>query len=207
MVPHAETAMPPQPPILPLIDWRQLYAAGLRWSDWLATAQQVEQRAQLESAYERFLPVQETVSQLSQLRKHVHIVVFAEAWAGDVRRHVPVLQRLAEACGRVEVRYITRRQNLEVFSRFLTLGGEALPKAVFLSADFVETGTWGPMPEECRRLIAQGKAANDIPGARILIRARYADDPDNRTAENVIRDQLAIAATERVGAAPTVPTT
>jgi len=199
--------MPPQPPILPLIDWRQLWAAGLGWTDWLATAPQPEQRAQLESAYDRYRPVPQTVSQLEQLRKPVHIVVIAEAWAGDVRRHVPVLQKLAEAAGQSAVRYITRRQNLEVFARFLTLGGEALPKAVFLSSDFVETGTWGPMPEECRRLIAQGKAANDIPGARILIRARYAADPDCRAAEDEIRDQLAIAATERVGALPRAATT
>jgi len=191
----------PQPPILPLIDWRQLFAAGLGWHEWLATASKAEQRAELVSSYERFQPFAGTVSQLSHLRKQVHVIAIAEAWCGDVRRHVPVLQKLAEAGSRVAVRYITRQQSLEVFARFLTNGGEAIPKAIFLSADFVETGNWGPMPEDGRRLIAHGKAANDITGARKLVKALYDADPERRAVETELLDQIAIAATEHIGTA------
>ena len=71
---------------------------------------------------------------------------------------------------------------------------------MFLSADFVETGNWGPMPENSRRIIAQGKAANDIAGARKLVSAQYAADPHRRSAEAEIVDRIEIAATDRVGA-------
>ena len=191
----------PQPPILPLIDWRALFAAGLAWRPWLDGAEKPEHRTELLGSYGGFHPLAESVERLRALGRPVHVVAIAESWCGDVRRHVPVLQKLVDAGGPVEVRYITRQTDLAVFARLLTNGGEAIPKAVFLSADFVETGNWGPMPENGRRLIAQGKAANDIAGARKLVAAQYAADPQRRGAEAEILDRIAIAATAAVVAA------
>ncbi len=191
----------PQPPILPFIDWRTLFAAGLAWRPWLDGAEKPEHRTELLGSYGGFHPLTESVERLRALRRPVHVVAIAESWCGDVRRHVPVLQKLADAGGPVEVRYITRQTDLAVFARLLTNGGEAIPKAVFLSADFVETGNWGPMPENGRRAIAQGKAANDLAGARRLVAAQYAADPQRRGAEAEILDRIAIAATAAVAAA------
>ena len=188
----------PQPAILPLIDWRALFDAGLPWGPWLDRAEKPEHRTELLGSLGGFHPLPESVARLSALRKAVHIVAIAESWCGDVRRHVPVLQKLADAGGPVQVRYLTRRQSLDVFARLLTNGGEAIPKAVFLSADFAETGNWGPMPEDGRRMIARGKAANDIAGARKLVAAQYAADPHRRATEAEIMEAIVLAATERV---------
>ena len=191
----------PQPPILPLIDWRSLFSTGTDWRRWLDAAEKPEHRTELLGSYGGFHPTADTIARLLALAKPVHIIAIAESWCGDVRRHIPVLQKIADAGGQVQVRYITRAQNLEVFARQLTNGGEAIPKAVFLSRDFVETGSWGPMPENGRRIVAQGKAANDIPGARKLVAAQYAADPQRRDAESEIINRIEIAATQLVGAA------
>jgi hypothetical protein len=191
----------PQPPILPLIDWRALFSAGTDWRRWLDSAEKPEHKTELLGSYGGFHPTAETVRRLQALAKPVHIIAIAESWCGDVRRHVPALQKIADAGGQVLVRYITRAQNLDVFARLLTNGGEAIPKAVFLSRDFVETGNWGPMPENGRRIIAQGKAANDIAGARKLVAAQYAADPQRRDAESEIINRIEIAATQQVAAA------
>jgi hypothetical protein len=106
----------------------------------------------------------------------VHVVAIAEDWCGDVVRHAPVLQRLAEAGSNLKVRYISREQHPEVFVRFLTNGGEAIPKFIFLSDRFVECGHWGPMPESCRELIARGKACGDVASARRKVSLRYEQD-------------------------------
>jgi hypothetical protein len=191
----------PQQPILPLIDWRSLFNAGKDWHRWLDAAEKPEHRAELLGSYGGFTPTPETVARLQALAKTVHIIAIAESWCGDVRRHIPVLQKIADAGGQVQVRYISRAQNLDVFTRLLTNGGEAIPKAVFLSRDFVETGNWGPMPENGKRIIAQGKAANDITGARKLVAAQYAADPQRRAAEREIIDRIEIAAAQQVIAA------
>ena len=110
----------------------------------------------------------------------MRVVAIAEDWCGDVVRHVPVLARLADAAPKLELRFITREQHPEVFVRFLSNGGEAIPKFIFLSEAWVECGNWGAMPDACRELIARGKACGDVGAARKKVSALYDADPGRR---------------------------
>ncbi|MBI4913869.1 MAG: thioredoxin family protein [Acidobacteria bacterium] len=167
----------PRPPILPTVDWRAVFASGLDHSAWLAAAESPEQAQKMEARREALTLPPGLAASLPALARPVHVVAIAEDWCGDVVRHVPALQRMAEACPRLQVRFISRAQWPDVFVRFLTNGGEAIPKFIFLSESFVECGSWGPMPESCRVLIARGKACGDVAAARIKVKALYEADP------------------------------
>src|ERR1043165_972408 len=193
----------PRIPILSFIDWRRLVDDGLPWNTWLDTADKPEHRAELVASYERFVPSREAVRAVRALAQPVHALAIAEPWCGDVRRHIPVLQHLADQGDRLTVRYVGRHQALDAFERHLTNGGEAIPKVVFLNPRFVETGNWGPMPGGGRRLIARGKAANDLANARRLVKELYDADPERREVERELLDRLDIAAT--AGFAPATP--
>jgi len=163
----------PRPATLPVLDWKAVFESGLDYSAWLAAAESPVQRDKL-AAQHRALTLDPTVAGfLGALPRPVHVVAIAEDWCGDVVRHAPVLQRMAEAGPQFRVRYISRQQHPEVFLRFLTNGGEAIPKFIFLSDRFVECGSWGPMPESCRELIARGKACGDMAAARKKVSASY----------------------------------
>jgi hypothetical protein len=105
-----------------------------------------------------------------------------------------VLERLARTGNRLRVRYVSREQHPDVFVRFLTNGGEAIPKFVCLNETFTECGHWGPMPEECRRIIARGKACGDVPAARRRTSALYAADPGRRTVVEELLELVRTAA-------------
>jgi hypothetical protein len=166
----------PRPAILPVIDWKAVFDSGLEHAAWLAAAESVEQRDKLVAEH-RALALEPAVAGfLAALPRPVHVIAIAEDWCGDVVRHAPVLQRMAEAGPQLKVRYISREQHPEVFVRFLTHGGEAIPKFIFLSDRFVECGSWGPMPEGDRELIARGKACGDVAAARRKISVRYEQD-------------------------------
>jgi thiol-disulfide isomerase/thioredoxin len=128
----------PRPPILPVPDRKAIFESGLALEQWLAAAESSQDRGAIEAA----LAAQELEPQievlLGALPRPVHVVAIAEPWCGDVRRHVPVLQWLAQAAPNLEVRYISREQHPDVSVRFLTNGGEAIPVFVFLSNRFVE---------------------------------------------------------------------
>jgi hypothetical protein len=170
----------PRPPLLPTIDWKAVFASGQDYPAWLQGAEFEEQREKLEAIRRALSLEPEAAGFLAALHNPVHVVAIAEAWCGDVLRHVPVLQKMADAGPMLRVRYITRQQWPEVFTRFLTNGGESIPKFIFLSQDFVECGNWGPMPNSCREIIARGKACGDIPGARRKVSLLYAADPQLR---------------------------
>jgi len=184
----------PRPPMLPTIDWRELFGSGKDYCEWLKAGENPENRDRMEET-RRSLAVDGGIeSFLEGLRRGVHVVAIAEDWCGDVVRHVPVLQRLAETAGTVEVRYIMREERPDVFGRYLTNGGEAIPKFVFLSEEFVECGNWGPMPDACRELIARGKACGDVGAARKLVSQAYAEDPEQGVVVRELARLIDIAA-------------
>ena len=177
----------PRPATLPVLDWKAVFESGLDYAAWLAAAESEDQRDKLRAQHQALTLEPAVVGYLAALPRPVHVVAIAEDWCGDVVRHAPVLQRMAEAGTQLKVRYISREQHPEVFIRFLTNGGEAIPKFIFLSDRFVECGSWGPMPEGCRELIARGKACGDVAAARKKTSVRY--EQDTRCRE-VVADLL-----------------
>ena len=170
----------PMPPILPTVDWRAVFATGTDFTAWLAGSERPENRHTIETSLERLRLEPQVEAHLQALPRVVHVVAIAEDWCGYVVRHVPALQRMALATDRIKIAFITREQHRGVFARFLTNGGEAIPKFIFLNHEFVECGNWGPMPAACRKLIARGKACGDVKAAREKVAALYQADADLR---------------------------
>jgi hypothetical protein len=170
----------PRPPILPTVDWQTVFYSGLEYDRWLDGGESPDNQRNIESARQALVLEPHVTGLLAALARPVHVIAIAEDWCGDVVRHVPILQKLAEASSNLTVRYIRRGQHPDVFARFLTNGGEAIPKFIFLNDTFVECGSWGPMPELCREIIARGKACNDVPAARKKVSGLYEADHNFR---------------------------
>lgn len=188
----------PRPPILPTIDWRAVFDSGTDFDTWLERAEFPENRHKMQETFASLTlePVREAF--LGQLPREVHVVAIAEDWCGDVVRFAPVLVKVAAAAmGKVKVRFISREQHPEVFIRFLTNGGEAIPKFVFLNDAFVECGNWGPMPTECRRLLSRGKGANDVTAARARVKQLYEADPNFEAASRELIELIETAVCTR----------
>ena len=166
----------PRPPILPTNDWKTIYRAGKSYEGWLATGESKENCKKINDSRNELELTPAIQGYLKALSKPVYIIVIAEDWCGDVIRHVPVLQKLADSATAINIRYLVREDSPETFVRFLTNGGEAIPKFIFFNQDFVECGNWGPMPAECRELIARGKACDDVKAAREKVATLYEID-------------------------------
>ena len=176
----------PRPPVLAAIDWAGLYASATEYDAWLDEGEKPENSERMEADRKAFALSPQVEAFLAALPRPVHVIAIAENWCGDVVRHVPVLQKMADASPNLKVRYIAREDRPDVFARFLTNGGEAIPKFIFLSDQFVECGNWGPMPEACRELIARGKACGDVGAARKKVSALYEADGER----NVVVGEL-----------------
>ena len=172
----------PRPATLPVIDWNNVFENGKTWDAWLQAAESAEQANKMKERLDAISVPANCNTVLNKITRPVHIVAIAEDWCGDVIRHAPVIQKIADASPNIEIRYIARQDRPDVFARFLTNGGEAIPKFVFLSSDFVECGNWGPMQADCRLLVARGKAMGDTSAGRAKVREIYKADPVGVTA-------------------------
>lgn len=170
----------PRPPVIQIVDWKNAFEAAKPYDVWLAEGEIQKNLDSMEQQRKELQLEPTVVAWLSKVQRTVQVFAFAEDWCGDVVRHVPVLQRVAEVCPKLHVRYASRAAFPEIFVRFLTNGGEAVPKFVFLNEAFVECGNWGPMPLVCRELISRGKAAGDVGAARQKVSRQYEMDADKR---------------------------
>ncbi|MDX1973232.1 MAG: thioredoxin family protein [Candidatus Sumerlaeia bacterium] len=190
----------PRPPILPTLDWKTIFNSGVDYSTWLAQAENPDHLRQMKEIQAATVVFPQERAFLQALPKHVHLVVIAEDWCGDVVRNVPALEALIQGCGTVHSRYITREQHPQVFARYLTNGGEAIPKIIFLSQEFVETGNWGPMTTQQRLHISRGKAAGNVAAARKIVGALYNADTGRREVVAELLDAIDVAATASISA-------
>jgi len=188
----------PRPPILPPIDLAEAWNSGRTWIDWLSIAESEENAEKMRVASTVSTVPPQTRGFLGALPRPVHVLAFAEDWCGDVQRYVPVLERLAAHAPMLRVRYVTREDQPEIFKRYLTNGGEAVPKFVFLNEEFVECGNWGPMPWSLRLLIARGKAAGNVSAARRRVGQHADADPDCLEAMRELVELIDIACTQTV---------
>jgi len=186
----------PRPPILPLVDWKNLFEQGATYEDWLSAGESSENGARMEEERKNVLLEPATVAYLKGLDRPVYVLAIAEDWCGDVVRHVPVLTAMADLAPQLKVRFISRQQSPDTFVRFLTNGGEAIPKFIFLSDGFVECGNWGPMPARCREIIARGKACGDVSAARGKVAKLYEADHNRREVVAELLHHIDIAASE-----------
>jgi thiol-disulfide isomerase/thioredoxin len=185
----------PRPPILPQIDWPLVFDQGLEYADWLRAAENPAHADKMEAERARLQLEPTEIAWLQGLTRKVHVIAIAEDWCGDVHRHAPVLAALATDTQNLLVRFIARADFPEIFARFLTNGGEAIPKFIFLNDQFVETGNWGPMPAKCRELIARGKALGDVGLARKRVSALYEADEARRDVVRELLELIEIAST------------
>lgn len=188
----------PRPALLPTIDWQTVLNDGLEWNKWLEIAESETQRDKIKDKFASLELSDEDKSRLAGLKKKVSVVAIAEDWCGDVVRHAPVMAKIAEASDKISLRFISRDYDLGLFARYLTNGGEAIPKFIFLSEALVECGNWGPMQADCRALISKGKACGDVKSARKLVSDIYESDAGCRTAFKELIGLVEVAATEAV---------
>src|SRR5439155_25082005 len=95
----------------------------------------------------------ETVRAFRSLSRPVNVAVLAEDWCGDVIANLPVLGRLADDSGKLNLRVFLRDQNLDLMDQYLKQGKfRSIPAFVFLDQNFNELGHWNERPDSVTEL-------------------------------------------------------
>lgn len=120
-------------------------------------------RAQMTRNQERFIANEQAVefdandlAFFANLSQPLNVLVLAEDWCGDVINNLPVVGRLAEASGKLNLRVFLRDQHLDIMDQYLKEGQfRSIPVFVFFDADFRELGYWIERPARVTELQAE----------------------------------------------------
>lgn len=122
------------------------------------------------------------VSFFANLRQPINVLILAEDWCGDVIANLPVIGRLAEASGKLNLRIFLRDQNLDLMDQYLKDGQfRAIPVFVFFDADFNELGHWIERPaavNERQTEMRNQLYANDPVFSGIAVDTPFGDLPE-----------------------------
>jgi thioredoxin family protein len=87
--------------------------------------------------------------------KALNVLALAEDWCGDVVANLPILGRLAEESGKLNVRVHLRDQEpgSQIMDQYLNRGEfKSIPTYIFLDENFKELGVWIERPDSVTKL-------------------------------------------------------
>ncbi|BDD10804.1 thioredoxin [Fulvitalea axinellae] len=116
------------------------------------------------------------------------MIVLSEAWCGDASQSVPVLAKIGELSDKLKTRILFRDDNLDLMDRYLTNGGRAIPKAIFVrDSDGAEVASWGPRPEEPQAIVKAWKEAGGENKDKMIadVQKWYAKDRGNSIQKEI----------------------
>jgi hypothetical protein len=113
------------------------FAQGLTYERWTAAIDRNQERFQ--ENYEATELSEEDIRAFRELvagaNGPARCLALGEAWCPDVFRGLPLMARIAEACG-IELRVFFRDQNKDIMAEFLNQGEhESIPTFVFYTRD------------------------------------------------------------------------
>lgn len=138
---------------------------------------------------ERAVLVEPSVREFFRSQPPLKVVALVEDWCGDVIANLPVLARLAEEAGTLDVRVFYRDQNPDLAQRWLNHGKfQSIPVFAFFDEQLREIGHWIERPDSVTELRARRRraiyeahpefGAPDAPVDQLLpdVRARLQDE-------------------------------
>src|SRR5690625_1748753 len=93
--------------------------------------------------------------------KEIVWLVLSEGWCGDAAHCIPIINKVAEANDKIDLRIVLREENPELMNDFLTNGGKSIPKLIaYNPEEKTVEGTWGPRPEPAQNIFLSAKENN-----------------------------------------------
>jgi hypothetical protein len=133
---------------------RDRFEQGLTYQQY--KEQMTRNREQFEKNETQFSPAAADVEAFRQLPQPLNVAVMAEDWCGDVIANLPVLGKLAQTSGRLNLRVFLRDQNLDIMDQFLKEGKfRSIPVFAFFDQDFKPVGHFIERPASVTELRAR----------------------------------------------------
>ena len=124
---------------------REQFESGMTYDAYKAQMTRNQERFQANEQNIKFQPAD--LEAFKNLPKPVKVLAIAEDWCGDVIANLPILGKLAQESGKLDVRVVLRDQS-NLIDSYLNKGQfKSIPVFVFLDENFNELGAFFERPD------------------------------------------------------------
>ncbi len=123
----------------------------------------------------------------AKLSGPMRLLALSEDWCGDAANILPFAARLAEEVDGLDLRVLSRDENLDIMDAHLTGGrSRSIPIILLLDEDYAERAWWGPRPRELQEWVMK-EGMRMEPGPRYReVRRRYARDKGKKILDELL---------------------
>jgi hypothetical protein len=125
------------------MDWQHAFEAGLGYEAFLDQFGSDGHRQRWQSVYEQTVLTAEQRALLGGFVRPMNVLCVAGTWCGDCVNQCPILKWFADACDRIDLRFLDRDKHADLQEALSICGGHRVPVVVFLSEDYYECGRYG----------------------------------------------------------------
>ena len=96
--------------------------------------------------------------QLKSLKGEYIWLVLSEGWCGDAAQILPIIHKMGEESGKIELKVVLRDENKDLMNLFLTKKAKSIPIVIVIdkaTGDVI--GSWGSRPKGAAELITNYK--------------------------------------------------
>ena len=131
----------------------------------------------------------ETQASVDSLKNNFTFLVIAEGWCCDAAQIVPILNKIAEASPKIDLKIVLRDENEELMNQFLTNGSKSVPKIIIVNHENEVINSWGPRPSIATKMVLDYKAENGSIDAEFKknLQIWYNKDKGNSTQEDLLK--------------------
>ena len=96
---------------------------------------------------------EETSYALNKLTEKFTLLVLAEGWCGDAAQILPIINKIAAASSKIDLKIVCRDENEDLMNQFLTNGGKSIPKVIVVNNKNEVVNSWGPRPSIATKMV------------------------------------------------------
>ena len=101
----------------------------------------------------------EVKKELHNIKREYIWLVISEGWCGDAAQVLPIINKMAEEAGKIELKIVFRDENDDLMKHFLTNGRRGVPKLIVVDRESGGViGNWGDRPRGAVEVIENYKA-------------------------------------------------
>ena len=160
--------MPDTTTILDAANLADKHAAGLSYSDYLATGND-QQRANWQAIYDQIQLTDAQRELLGSFTRKINAICVSGIWCGDCVQQGPLIQRIAEACPALDLRWLDRDEHLDLAQAVTINAGQCVPVLILAAEDHEFVSWFGDRTLTRYRALAQKQlgGACPLPGAPV----------------------------------------
>lgn len=129
---------------------------------------------------------EEYLRRVAAVPGHWHLLVLSEDWCGDAVNTVPVVAKLVALSPNLELRVLSRDENLDLMDAHLTGTSRSIPIVILLDDEYRECAWWGPRPTALQHSVSGEWRALEKTSRYKEARTWYARDRGRTTLEEVV---------------------